>query len=144
MYIRILVSLVAQMVKNLLQCERPGFDPWVRKIPWRRAWQPPLVFLPGESPWTEDPGGLLSMALKRVGHNWATKHSTHICIYIYVFMCVYIYCLATPVGLRDLSSLTRDWTLSSWKRGVHWTVREVLCSHILVLGFFLCKNVESV
>ena len=25
-----------------------GFDPWVRKIPWRRAWQPTLVFLPGE------------------------------------------------------------------------------------------------
>ena len=27
---------------------RPGFDPWVRKIPWRRAWQPTPVFLPGE------------------------------------------------------------------------------------------------
>ena len=26
-----------------------GFDPWVRKIPWRRAWQPTPVFLPGES-----------------------------------------------------------------------------------------------
>ena len=26
-----------------------GFDPWVRKIPWRRKWQPVLVFLPGES-----------------------------------------------------------------------------------------------
>ena len=26
-----------------------GFDPWVRKIPWRRAWQPTLVFLPAES-----------------------------------------------------------------------------------------------
>ena len=25
------------------------FDPWVRKMPWRRAWQPTLVFLPGES-----------------------------------------------------------------------------------------------
>ena len=26
------------------------FDPsWVRKIPWRRAWQPTLAFLPGES-----------------------------------------------------------------------------------------------
>ena len=25
------------------------FDPWVRKIPWRRAWQPIPVFLPGES-----------------------------------------------------------------------------------------------
>ena len=26
-----------------------GFDPWVREIPWRRAWQPTPVFLPGES-----------------------------------------------------------------------------------------------
>ena len=36
----------------ICQCrrwERHGFDPWVRKIPWRRAWQPPLVFLSGES-----------------------------------------------------------------------------------------------
>ena len=32
-----------------LQCGRPGFDPWVGKIPWRRAWQPTPVFLPGES-----------------------------------------------------------------------------------------------
>jgi len=24
-------------------------DPWVGKIPWRRAWQPTPVFLPGES-----------------------------------------------------------------------------------------------
>ena len=29
--------------------KRPGFDPWVGKIPWRRAWQPTPVFLPGES-----------------------------------------------------------------------------------------------
>ena len=28
---------------------RRGFDPWVRKIPWGRAWQPTPVFLPGES-----------------------------------------------------------------------------------------------
>ena len=31
------------------QCRRRGFDPWVRKIPWRRAWQATPVFLPGES-----------------------------------------------------------------------------------------------
>ena len=36
----------------------PGFDPWIGKIPWRRAWQPFPVFLPGESPWTEEPDGL--------------------------------------------------------------------------------------
>ena len=31
------------------QCRRLRFDPWARKIPWRRAWQPISVFLPGES-----------------------------------------------------------------------------------------------
>ena len=31
------------------RCKRHGFDPWVGKIPWRRAWQPTPVFLPGES-----------------------------------------------------------------------------------------------
>ena len=28
------------------QCKRCRFDPWVGKTPWRRKWQPPLVFLP--------------------------------------------------------------------------------------------------
>ena len=32
-----------------LQCERPGFDPWVRKLPWRRKWHPTPVLLPGKS-----------------------------------------------------------------------------------------------
>ena len=32
-----------------LQHGRPEFDPWVGKIPWRRAWQPTPVFLPRES-----------------------------------------------------------------------------------------------
>ena len=34
------------------QCRRHkrcGFDPWVRKIPWNRKWEPTPVFLPGES-----------------------------------------------------------------------------------------------
>ena len=32
-----------------LQCRRPRFNPWVRKILWRRIWQPTPVFLPGKS-----------------------------------------------------------------------------------------------
>ena len=51
-------SLVVQTVKNCLQYGQPGFSSWVGMIPWRRAWQPTPVFLPGESPWTEEPGGL--------------------------------------------------------------------------------------
>ena len=33
----------------ICQCTRPGFDPWVGKIPWRRKWQPTPVFLPEKS-----------------------------------------------------------------------------------------------
>ena len=56
--------------ESACQCRSCGFDPWVRKIPWRRKWQPTPVFLPGESPWTEEPGGLQSMGSQRAGHNW--------------------------------------------------------------------------
>ena len=31
------------------RCKRCTFNPWVGKIPWRRARQPTTVFLPGES-----------------------------------------------------------------------------------------------
>ena len=32
-----------------MECGRPRFNPWVRKISWRRKWQPTPVFLPGKS-----------------------------------------------------------------------------------------------
>ena len=41
--------LVAEMVRNLPAMQETRFDPWVRKIPWRKEWQPTPVFLPGES-----------------------------------------------------------------------------------------------
>ena len=59
--------------ESACQCrrhERLRFNPWVRKIIWRRKWQPTPVFLPGESPWTEEPGGLQSMGSQRVRNSW--------------------------------------------------------------------------
>ena len=58
--------------------KRLGLDSWVGKIPRRRKWHPTSVFLPGESPWTVEPGGLWSMGLQRVGQNWVTKNSTQL------------------------------------------------------------------
>ena len=49
---------LAQTVKNLLKCRRPGFDPWLGKISWRRKWLPTPIFLPVESPWIKEPGRL--------------------------------------------------------------------------------------
>ena len=51
-----------------MHCRRPGFDPWVRKIPWRRAWQPTPVSLPGAS------RGRRSLA----GYSpWGSHRATH-------------------------------------------------------------------
>ena len=41
--------LVVLVVKNLPANAGDGFDPWVRKIPWRSAWKPTTVFLAGET-----------------------------------------------------------------------------------------------
>ena len=55
---------MAQWERILMQRRRPGFDPWVRKIAWRRKWQPIPVFLPGE------PHGQRSLAgYSPWGHN---------------------------------------------------------------------------
>ena len=61
--------------ESACQCRRHknrGFNPWVRKIPWRRAWQP-IPVLPGES------HGQRSLAgcSPRVENSWqlSTKHN---------------------------------------------------------------------
>jgi len=60
------------------QCRRGkrcGFNPWIRKIPWRRKWQPTPVFLLGKFYGAEEPDGLQYIVLQRVGHDEVTKHS---------------------------------------------------------------------
>ena len=83
-------SLVAQRLSVCLECRRSGFNPWVRKIPGRRKWQPTPVLLPGKShggriPWREKPGRLQSMGSQRVGHDWAS--SLHWDNIKYTFIC---------------------------------------------------------
>ena len=85
-------SLVAQTVKNLSAVK----ETWVQFLDWEdpleRAWQPTPVFLPGESPWTEEPGGLQSMGSQRVRHDLAAKHSIaqHIMTYIISLILAYM------------------------------------------------------
>ena len=53
---------------------RHGFDLWVRKIPWRKAWRPTPAFLllAWRISWTEEPGGLQSMGHKESDTTEAT------------------------------------------------------------------------
>ena len=62
-------SLVAQKVKNLPAMRQTWFDPWVGKIPWRRARQPVPVFLLRESHGPEEPNRLWSIGSQTVRHN---------------------------------------------------------------------------
>jgi len=68
-------SLVAQLIKNLPTMCNTWVWSWVGKIPWRRRWYPTPIFLPGESPWTEEPGRLQSMGSQRVWLNRVTRHT---------------------------------------------------------------------
>ena len=56
------------------RCKRCGFDHWVRKIPWRRAWQPTPVFLPGESDGQRSLAGYSPQGGKELDMTEATQH----------------------------------------------------------------------
>ena len=65
---------MAQQYRIHLQCRRWGFDPRVGKIPWRRKWQPTLVFLPGQSHGQRSLAGYNPWC-HRVKHDWVTEHT---------------------------------------------------------------------
>ena len=59
MYVPLWASHVALVVKNLPATAgdmRAGFNPWVRRAPWRRAWQAHSSVLTWRMPRTEEPG----------------------------------------------------------------------------------------
>ena len=58
----------AQRCRIRLPCRRPGFDPWVGKIPWRRAWNP-LQYSCLEKPMHSGAWWLVHGVSQRVGHD---------------------------------------------------------------------------
>ena len=78
-------SLVAQWYRICLQCRSCGrrrFDPWVGKIPQRRAWQSTPVFLPGESHGQRSLAGYTVHRLTK-SQSWLKWLSMHTQFYIY-------------------------------------------------------------
>ena len=73
---------------NARDVRNTGLIPGFETIPWGREWQPTPVLLPGESPWTEEPGGLQLIGSQRVRHNrsnLAWHGMAHNCIIIYYY-----------------------------------------------------------
>ena len=64
-----MTSLVAQIVKSLPTMQ----ETWVQSLGWEDLLEKEMAthssILAWKIPWTEEPGGLQSMGLQRVGHN---------------------------------------------------------------------------
>ena len=75
-------SLVVQMVKNLLQCRRPGFDPRVEKDPLEEGMATHSSVLAWRIPGTGQPRGLPSLGSHRVGHDWSDLAVNRKCWYV--------------------------------------------------------------
>ena len=66
------------MVKNPPANAETGVQSLIKKIPWRRTWQPSPVLLPGKPHGQRNLAGYSPWGCKRVGHNLATKYTqTH-------------------------------------------------------------------
>ena len=65
------------MVKNLpamQETQEAWIDPWVRKIPWRRAWLPTPIFLPGKSHGQRRLAGHSPQGRKKLDLTATTEH----------------------------------------------------------------------
>ena len=74
----ILLSLVG-IWRSACQCrrcqERCGFNPWVRKIPWSREWEPAPVFLPGKSHGQRSVAGCIHGVAESDMNEWLSSSS---------------------------------------------------------------------
>ena len=106
--------------------------------PWRRAWQPTPVFLPGESAWTAaEPGRLPSIASQRVRHDWATKHST-------------VRCMERIYSLKEMSNAKAKITIQMNNKNImkkihieKKRVQTVLCNLYDILSLMIEKKNKS-
>ena len=88
-------SQVASWSRICLQCRRHRFDPWVRRIPWRRKWQPTPVFLPRKSQGQSslvglNPWGFEESDPTEQTHTYTHTHTVYLSIYIHIYIYTHI------------------------------------------------------
>ena len=144
---------MTQLVKKCLQCGRPGFDPWVGKIPWRRERLSTPVFWPGEfhglySPWAHkelDMTEWLSLS-----HTQAAVSSPEIALFLLLgsdiisrWKC--LLCIFPTEESEDNEPRLKAWCLGK----LQWYKVQVLGGHTSldvadgkfpISGFFHCNE----
>ena len=105
------------------QCRRCVFHPWVRKIPWRREWQPTPVFLPGKPHGQRSLAGYRPSGGKWVQHDLATKQQPRA-----VELCCLKLLLWLSVNLLDFLQIAQAW----WGAYYFKRYRYLCFSHVLL------------
>ena len=112
------------------RCKRCGFDPWVRKISWKKAWQPTPVFLPGKSHGQRSLAGYSPWVPKELD----TTERVHSCCK-YFMQHVVLYCRSSSWQMREWIS---GWRLHSGKQHLEVCITEVE-PQPKVYNFSFCK-----
>ena len=102
-------------VTNWTECRRCGFDPWDRKIPWRRKCQLTPVFLPGRCHGQRSLAGYSSWGHKRVGHNLVTNNNKRKINIDYSQMKIIIQIYVVVLQAVNANALLL-WFLEMWDR----------------------------
>ena len=96
--------------ESTCQCRRHkrlGFDPWVRKIPWRRAWQPTPAFLPGESHGQRSLAGYILEGCKKLDMTKVTCMHACACVHTHTHTHTHA-CAQRPPGSPAPPSGSRE------------------------------------
>ena len=105
--------------------KRCGFHPWVRKIPWRRAWEATPVFLPGESHRKRSLAGYSPWGRKE--SDTTEWHSTR------------AHAREAPYYQRDMRTSRREYTRSSYQ----WAPYTVLANATAMLSWLAAIDRSS-
>ena len=102
--------------------KRLGSDPWVGKIPWRRAWQPTPVLLPGESHGQRSLAGFCSWGYKKLDPG-LKQLSMHVCTRQMRRKAACLWSLqrvcepSAPSGTKNVSPLLLFFLVEMWVSG---------------------------
>ena len=132
---------MALVVKNPLANTgdwETGFNPWVGKIPWRRAWQPTPVFFPGESQGHKSLVGYSPWGC-RVGYDWCNLAQIKM-----VFPVVMYVCESWTIKKAE-HQRTDAFELWCWRRllRVPWTARRSNKSILKEINWIFIRRTDT-
>ena len=101
------------MVKNVMQCWRPRFNPWVGKTPRRREWQPTPVFLPGNFHWQGSLTGYSPWGRKESDTTQWLTHTRHSVKQFAFILYSISYSLESPIPSVSTAFVFLTWFINA-------------------------------